>query len=299
MKALRPKNLLIALAIIATAGALIFALKPINEVEIAPPTEEVGSQAASLTESIATSEIPAKKSADQIKLSAASAYLMNSEKPLYTFRSQKQWPAASLTKLMTALTTKKLMPETEIITMDEKAVAAFGEAGDFKAGERFTAEDLMQAMLVSSSNDAAEALANHYGGEAFIATMNELATDIGMTNTVFLDATGLSPANLSTPEDLSKLTRFIWLEDPEIFATTRLKTVTIIDIDSQKSRKLTNINFFAGRPDFLGGKTGQLPDSDGNLISIFSLPDKSSPVVIVVLGAEDRFGETERILVKL
>ena len=281
--------------------AILLINKPINKGEgIAPPIKNVSSgETTSLTEYNSPSEIPDKKDNGQIKVSAAGAYLMNSNEPLYAFRNQKQWPIASVTKLMTTLVTRKLMAETETITMDEEAIAAFGEAGDFKVGEKFKASDLVQAMLLVSSNDAAKALANHYGKEEFVAEMNRLATDIGMTNTVFVDATGLSARNLSTSDDLSKLVRFIWSEDPGIFTITRLPYANIHDIDGGRGRRLDNINLFAGRSNFLGGKTGHLPDSNGNLVSIFNLPDKSSPVIIVVLGAEDRFKETEKILSKL
>ena len=275
--------------------------KSINKDEkIIPPVEEASSDEAILsTFSTPGNEIPAKTTNDQIKVVAAGVYLVSTNEPLYAFRSQKQWPVASLTKLMSSLTARKLIAEGEIITIDEEAAAAYGEAGDFKAGEKFASRDLVQAMLVASSNDAATALANHYGEKEFVAKMNELAANAGMTNTIFVDAAGLSPRNLSTPDDLSKLVRFIWNEDPGIFTITRLPYANIHDIDSGRSRKLTNINLFAGRTNFLGGKTGQIPDSNGNLISIFNLPDKSSPVVVIVLGAEDRFKETEKILIKL
>lgn len=261
--------------------------------------ETTPNEASLLAESALAVKPPNGLTDSQISVSAAAAYLIDNEEPLYTFRSEKQWPIASVTKLMSSLIARRIMSETEIVTMDEESAAAYGEAGDFKVGEKFTAEDLVQAMLVVSSNDAAEALANHYGQEKFIAEMNRLAAAIEMSNTVFADATGLSVRNISTANDLNKLVQFIWSEDPEIFATTRLPTVNVIDISSSRSRKLNNINLFAGRSNFLGGKTGQIPDSEGNLVSIFNLPGKSRPVVIIVLGAKDRFAETEKILIKL
>lgn len=299
MKALTPK---ILPTVIISAGMLILLVsESINKGEgIATPIEDASSsETVSLTEYNSTSEIPARKDDGQPKVSAAGAYLMGSNEPLYALRGQKQWPIASVTKLMTTLVARELIAETETIIMDEEAVATYGEAGDFKTGEKFRASDLVQAMLLVSSNDAAKALAHHYGEEAFVAEMNRLAADVGMTNTIFVDAAGLSAGNLSTSDDLSKLARFIWLEDPGIFTITRLPYANIHDIDSGRVRKLDNINLLSNRSNFLGGKTGQIPDSNGNLVSIFTLPDKSSPVIIVVLGAEDRYKETEKILRKL
>ncbi|MBI2506735.1 MAG: D-alanyl-D-alanine carboxypeptidase [Candidatus Colwellbacteria bacterium] len=256
-------------------------------------------QAGLLADAISGANNASQITNGENEVGAAAAYLLETNELLYGFRDQKQWPIASITKLMTALVVRKSMTPEEIVAIDEDAIAAPGEAGDFKTGERFTSKDLVKAMLVTSSNDASKALARHYGDAEFVTEMNKLASEIGMNNTVFTDSTGLSARNLSTPDDLNKLIKYIWLNDPEVLTITRLTTTSIADIDNSRSRKLININLFAGRSNFLGGKTGQIPDSEGNLISVFRLPDKSSPVVIVVLGADDRFKETEKILTQL
>lgn len=301
MKPFNPKTLLTTA--ISVGVVLLLINNSINKSEpVVPPIPSAPtetSESAEKTAASPTNEIPAPKTANQVKVIAAGAFLMDTAEPLYSFRLDKQWPIASLTKLMTALVAKRLVAKEETVTMTKEAAASFGEAGNFKEGEKFRAGDLIQAMLVASSNDAAKALADHYGEEALVAEMNRLAAAISMTNTSFVDATGLSSQNLSTPDDLAKLVRFIWHEDPGIFNITRIPHINIVDINGNESRKLNNTNVFVSRNDFLGGKTGQLPDSNGNLISIFKLPDQSSPVVIIILGAEDRFEETKKILNKL
>lgn len=298
MKVLDPKNLFIT--VISIGVLILFIGKSIDKSDVvAPATSTEISAPIEETEYSPVNEIPAKKTASPATLSAAGAYVMGTMEPLYSFRDEKQWPIASVTKLMTALTARRVMTGEEVVTITEDAISAPGEVGNFKVGERFLAKDLIQAMLVGSSNDAAKAIADQYGKGAFTAEMNKTAVAIGMTDTVFVDAAGLSAANISTPHDLSKLARFIWNEDPQIFTITQRTYINIVDIDNHRSRKLASTNIFAGRANFLGGKTGQIPDSNGNLISIFSLPDKSSPVIIVVLGATDRFKETEKILTKL
>ncbi len=296
MPALAPRAFLLILVSLSLVGLLATSFIEGEEKIVSPaPTEASG---AGKVEYESKSELPGERPAAG-SLVAGAAYLINDNRPLYSFYDQKQWPIASLTKLMSSLTARRLLRAEEIITMTEAAVAAPGEAGNFKTGERFRAENLVRAMLIASSNDASYALASHYGSDTFVAEMNRLAADIGMSNTVFVDSAGLSARNLSTPEDLSKLVRFIWLNDPEIFTISRARETSIVDIDKGQSRKLYNTNLFAGRDNFLGGKTGQIPDAGGNLISIFDLPDKSSPVIIIVLGAQDRFKETEKILTEL
>ena len=56
-------------------------------------------------------------------------------------------------------------------------------------------------------------------------------------------------------------------------------------------------NEFAGTAAFLGGKTGYTDEAQGNLVSLFSM--RGTPVVIVVLGSADRFGETRTLLDQL
>ena len=278
---------------IGVIGLVIF-LQPIT---IETDTQEIASQEENLLAQSAPPVLSNPKSSPQIR--AAGAYLMTNGEPLYALGDKKVWPIASITKLMTAFVARQVIEPTEEIVIGKEAVAAFGDVGEFGVGEKFKADDLVKAMLISSSNDAAKALAMHYGEAEFVSEMNKVTREIGMSNTNFVDSAGLSPRNLSTANDIGILVRAIWASDPEIFAITRLPTTTIVDIDKGRSRKLYNTNIFAGRRDFLGGKTGQIPDSEGNLVSIFQVPLKSSPVIIVILGAEDRFKETEKILKEL
>jgi D-alanyl-D-alanine carboxypeptidase len=59
-------------------------------------------------------------------------------------------------------------------------------------------------------------------------------------------------------------------------------------------KEISATHQFAGRPDFLGGKTGFTASAQGNLISIFSV--ENHPILILVLGTESRFEESEKIL---
>ncbi len=235
----------------------------------------------------------------QENMSAAGAYIIGGDE-VYSYRADKRWPIASITKLMTSLVAANVFKPDDVITITEPMVDTEGISGGLKVGDRYTVGDLTEAMLLVSSNDAAEALAMGYGEEKFIDKMNALAKEIGMTDTLFVDPTGLSIQNLSTVEDLRSLATYIWENNPHIFSITTREKGTILDIKSGKRHKLANINEFAGRDDFLGGKTGHIPEADGNLLSLFTVPGRASPVIIVVLGASnDRFLETEKILEKL
>ncbi len=209
--------------------------------------------------------------------------------------SQKRWPIASITKLVTATIVSKNFPMNEAVTIKPDDFP-LGEAGtmDFTVGDKYAAQDLFSAMLMKSSNESAEALADFLGRKNFVSEMNNLALAWGLADTHFDDPTGLSVANQSTAENLRLLAKNIYERQPEVFSTTRKTETAMTELNSGKKVIINNINLFAGKKDFLGGKTGYTDEAGGNLLSIFSY--KTQPLFIVVLGSNDRFGETEKLL---
>ncbi len=205
----------------------------------------------------------------------------------------RRWPIASITKLMTAVVALEKMDKNLEITVTEKDFELLAEEGKVKAGERYTASDLIRVMLGASSNEAAEALANAYGRPGFISAMNDRAREWILSNTYFKDPTGISVSNQSTAKDLELLARNILRDYPEIFQMTRQPQVVVREITSGRSLKFLSNNLFAGKAYFLGGKTGYIEESEGNLLSVFSYGGR--PVLIVVLGTPSRFEETEQL----
>ncbi len=233
---------------------------------------------------------------------AAAAYSLRDNSEILSWNDQRRWPIASLTKLMTAIVVSESMATDTPITItsaDEAPLVAANAAPIFKVGDTVTIKDLMASMFVVSSDDAAEALADNYGRERFLQAMNDTAISLGMDDTRFVSPSGLSAGNLSTASDLYKLVEFIWSRYPGFFKITREAQTTISVSEPSGSRVtmvLNNIDRFAGRADFLGGKTGTLPISKQNLIAIFNA---NGPKVIIVLGATDRYTEAKDILSKL
>ncbi|PIR88183.1 MAG: hypothetical protein COU10_00530 [Candidatus Harrisonbacteria bacterium CG10_big_fil_rev_8_21_14_0_10_45_28] len=245
------------------------------------------------------------------KLTASAAVVreLDVSAPILNQSPEARWPLASLTKLMTAtVALEKLGAENTVVITDE-AIAIEGVAGDFKRGEEFLVRDIIKIMMTVSSNDGAEALKiaydakiastldgriNSEGESSFIKEMRLKAAELDMKDTTFNDASGLSVVNQSTLSDIEKLARYVLSRYPEIFEYSQEKTVTITDLVSGMRRTMKSINIFAGRSDFLGGKTGYTDDARENLISLFKDGDRRW--LIVVLGSSDRFGETLRLL---
>lgn len=208
--------------------------------------------------------------------------------------ADSRWPTASLTKLMTATVVEdKLAPSTTITITETMLAVDPGDETTLVLGGTYTVADILRAMLLPSSNVAAEALADFYGRTAFLAEMNARAAAWGMTNTYFDDPSGLSAANQSTASDFMKLAQKIYTSYPGIFAITRTPQVTITEENSNKKVLVKSINNFAGEPNFIGGKTGHTPQAAGNLLSVFK--NGSQPVLIVVLGTDERFNDTQKL----
>ncbi len=211
-------------------------------------------------------------------------------------QSSRRWPIASITKLMTAVIAEQSLNAADIIALGQEDVP-FGDTTvmrPLKPGESYSVADLITAMLVVSSNEAGEALARKLGREEFLRRMNERAAAWELADTHFADPTGLSSANQSTPRDLAKLAARIASEHPSIMETSRKLKVTITETVSKKKKSLQSINQFAGEAWFVGGKTGFTDDAGGNLLTIFKSDRR--PVVVIVLGTDDRFGATEKVM---
>jgi serine-type D-Ala-D-Ala endopeptidase (penicillin-binding protein 7) len=130
-------------------------------------------------------------------------------KVLYARKADVQVPIASISKLMTSLVVAEAdQPLDEVLTVapSDRAIG-IGAYSRLAVGTSLTRAELFHLALMASENRAAHALARNYPGglAACISAMNAKARALGMTNTHFVEPTGLSSENTSTPEDLAKL----------------------------------------------------------------------------------------------
>lgn len=182
-------------------------------------------------------------------------------------------PLASLTKLMTALVLldqnlnwyREITITQEQINYPKEMVGEDATSEiDLKAGERVAFIDLWTAMLVSSSNQSALALADSTGlpRSEFVYLMNKKAQDLGLTKTRFFDMTGLDAHNVSTPREMAILAKAAF-NYSEIAGTSKL-TDYVINING-RSVKVANRNYslFDFNPD--GVKTGFLIEAQRNV----------------------------------
>ena len=177
---------------------------------------------------------------------------------LYEKSSTASAPIASVTKLMTAMVLgdQKLDPN-EVLTVTEADVDTVKYSSSrLRVGAKMTREEMLRVALMSSENRAAHALARTSPGgvSGFVVAMNRKAKEYGMSGTHFVDPTGLSPENVSTATDLSKLARRVptypLITD---FTTTASKSVVV----GSQMQSFRNTNPSVGKKgcEFLLSKT--------------------------------------------
>lgn len=157
------------------------------------------------------SENNAVTRAAQPELASGSAMVvdMQTHKVMYARNPDEVVPIASITKLMTAMVTLDAhLPLDEMLSVDiHQTPEMKGVYSRVRLNSEISRKDMLLLALMSSENRAAASLAHHYPGGygAFIKAMNAKARALGMTNTRYVEPTGLSIKNVSTARDLTKL----------------------------------------------------------------------------------------------
>ncbi|QKS46554.1 D-alanyl-D-alanine carboxypeptidase [Paenibacillus cellulosilyticus] len=158
---------------------------------------------------------------------AATLIDVESGRILYDKSGDQRLRIASLTKIMTAIVAIENADLSDKVKVSARAAGKEGSSIYLKAGEEMKLEDMLYGLMLRSGNDAATAIAEHVGGsvEGFVRMMNEKAEWIGLTNTQFMNPSGLDEdGHYSSANDLAKLTAYA-LHNPT-FATivkTRIK----------------------------------------------------------------------------
>ncbi len=148
----------------------------------------------------------------QPEVSAEAALLMDMENGqiLYQKNKNKRMYPASTTKILTALIAIKKGNLGDMVTVSREACLADGSSVGLQEGELVSLENLLYALMLSSANDAAVAVAEHIGGsvEGFARLMNEEARAMGAVHSNFTNPHGLhDPNHFTTAADLALIAR--------------------------------------------------------------------------------------------
>ena len=220
------------------------------------------------------------------------------------FRQNAETPVliASLTKLMTAFVIMERYSADQQVTITPEIVFVEGSSGQLQQWQVFTIRDLLYIALIESSNDAATALTQPAGYDAFIGAMNQEAANLDMQTAFFVNPTGLDAlgGNYASTQDLTKLAIHLKNTYPQIFDILSQQQFPIRMANGKFHHTLINTNQLLGYKEWpgkiLGGKTGWTPAAKQSLLLVAESPDKQGYIVNVILGSDDRFGEMKKLL---
>ncbi|MGH2722989.1 MAG: D-alanyl-D-alanine carboxypeptidase family protein [Actinomycetota bacterium] len=193
------------------------------------------------------------------ELAAGSAALvdLDSGQLLFQHNARERRPIASTTKIVTALLVLEAVRPGDRVTATPNAASQTGAMLGLEAGERISVRDLLQALLLSSANDAAVALAEHVAGsvDAFLERMNDRMHQLGARDSRFESPNGLDDDGYSTAGDLARLTVEAY-RNPT-FADVVAAKAAEIPAPTGPPRVLQNRNALLWLyPDAIGVKTG-------------------------------------------
>ncbi len=211
---------------------------------------------------------------------------------------------ASITKLMTALVAVQAKPDWNAAVEIQGTDLRAGAVSQLSPGDRLPLRDVLAAMLIGSSNEAAVAVSRSsgYSPEDFIAQMNETATRLGMGGAMFLEPTGLNSGNVASARDVAVLARAALSQ--EMISSILLKSNQVLVTEDGIERKIRStdelLGSFLDRPPyrFLGGKTGYLVEA-GYCFAAASENADGHKVIAVALGAptkEARFSDVKAMI---
>lgn len=257
-------------------------------------------------------EPPTKVDEDEgPEINAVSALVMDvsTERVLWQKNPDSQLPIASITKLMTALTWLDHMPPAgmdHVHTFAPEQDTIYGKELNLGHGEQLAAFDLLRSSIVGSDNDTALGLvaSTEAGDGQFVEWMNQKAYMIGMENSNFDDATGLSAANTATVGDVARLALYAFRQDEiQEPASMVMHEQRTIESDRLTRVATTNKLLYDRDVEIIGGKTGYITEAGYCLVvqARVHSPEGGEPrdIIAVVLGADTeqgRFDEVKKLI---
>ena len=243
---------------------------------------------------------------NDVDISSRSGILMDyaSGEILFAKNAETHLPVASMVKMMTILIALEEYDANNVtldtmISTTENASGMGGSQVFIDPYVEYSFEDLLKSVIMASANDASVALAEYFNGneKSFVNRMNKRAKELGMTNTNYVNSTGLpAPEQYSCAKDSAILMREILKHDLyHNYSSIWMDTLTH---PSGRETELVNTNklirYFEGCD---GGKTGSTNEAGCCLTA--SAKRNDMRLISVIIGAENsktRFNESSLLL---
>ncbi len=236
-----------------------------------------------------------------LSLRSSTAFVqdLNSNDVLFAKNDTAVVPIASITKLMTALVVidagQDLEEMVEITTDDIDTYK--NTRSRLVVGTQLSRTDLLHLALMSSENRAASALGRNYPGglQAFVQAMNAKAILLGMHDTHYVEPTGLSSSNVSSPRDLVRLMQSA-VTRPLIHQYTT-STSYAVDIRGRQ-QMFHNTNQLVSQPDcgITVSKTGFINEAGRCLVMLANIGGRDLAIVLLdSVGSFTRTADAVRV----
>ena len=233
----------------------------------------------------------------EVNATAFTVINLTAGKTLYKKAADQVLPIASLTKTMTAIVALEEYDLNKGVVVPEKCTKITASRVGFKTNDVLTMEDMLYGLLVKSGADAACSIANVGEEKEFIAKMNEKAKELGLKNTVFSNEIGFDAeeSQVSSVEDIEKMTSFA-LKFSTFRKIVGTKSISLKSLNTPPTiYDIQNTNdLLFTIPGTVGIKTGYTEQAKGCLTYLYE--NKGQEILIILLGSEDRFGDTKTIL---
>jgi D-alanyl-D-alanine carboxypeptidase (penicillin-binding protein 5/6) len=233
----------------------------------------------------------------------ARAYILqdyDSGKVLVEVNADERMEPASLTKMMTVYVVLAELADGKFsledrVSVSKKAWKMGGSKMFIEVGKEVPVEDLLKGVIIQSGNDASVALAEYVAGDetAFADLMNQYARELGLTNTNFVNASGLPHADhYTTARDMAKMAAALIRDFPVHYPLHAIRSYTWNNIKQYNRNPLLRVNDSVD-----GVKTGHTESAGYCLVA--SATEGDMRLVSALLGSdseESRLTETQALL---
>jgi D-alanyl-D-alanine carboxypeptidase len=244
----------------------------------------------------------------RVKAAGAAIYGWHDGEPTLLYQKKLNWlfPVASITKLATAKAVEQLFDANKTFTVSASAIKTVGSTRGITVGAVYSRDDLLRALLISSSNDAATLFAEYAKKPGIVAAMNTFLHDNHYTATNFVNPSGLDPAdatirpNRMTPLGISHLISDIYARDDLLRSIMMQKSAIITDqatgtqTEIKSSDELNYDPLYADR--VIIGKTGRTDKAAETLTFVTDGYGEYDYITVVLLYTGYRYNDGKAVL---
>ena len=301
---IKKKRITAALLALGLGAVTMFSQFPVSAAEETAQNTDAAAQTADPSV-VVTNGIDGWPQASDISSAAAIVMETSTNTVLYSKNADQPLYPASAVKIMTCLVALENSSLDEQVTMTATGVSGVTDGGaniSSQLDEVFTMEQCLYAIMVASANDIALQVAEHVGGsvDAFVQIMNTRAQELGCTNTVFTNPTGLPDENQHiTAHDMSLIMEAAMANDTfRTIAATTSYTLPATNVSGGERVLTNNFTMINSTSDgyykpCIGGKEGYTEASGSTLVCEAS--KNNMKLVCIVLNGASGVTDNEAI----